>query len=444
MNRGRGRGRGRGSGRGRDSGFVYRPRNISSPSADNYAHSKDPVDVGESSDYVQLGEKDYLSHKHGHTSGECTTNTIPKQSDEVPIDLGSLKLENNSSEAEFSCSKQLDCSSKFDNVHLLPNQSDHMENCINVRKSEFSQLSKSIMKGTISKEENECSETSSDKIIHIGRSESSDSPSTMVPFDICLEKTGTPFKLKSPLLVQNREKRNENKRSMEGLNIIELRPGMVLLKRYISCGDQIEIVKTCRQLGLGSGGFYQPVYGDGAKLHLKMMCLGKNWDPETSKYGERRPIDGAKPPLIPSEFHQLIHKALQDTQASLQKMVKRKNVEGTLPSLSPDICIVNFYTNSGRLGLHQDKDESTESLSSGLPVVSISIGDSAEFLYGDQRDIDKPEKVILESGDVLIFGGESRHIFHGVSSILSKTAPEPLLEESNLRPGRLNLTFRKY
>lgn len=92
----------------------------------------------------------------------------------------------------------------------------------------------------------------------------------------------------------------------------------------------------------------------------------------------------------------------------------------------------------------QDKDESTESLRSGLPVVSISIGDSAEFLYGDQRDIDKAEKVILESGDVLIFGGESRHIFHGVSSILSRTAPEPLLEESNLRPGRLNLTFRKY
>lgn len=88
-------------------------------------------------------------------------------------------------------------------------------------------------------------------------------------------------------------------------------------------------------------------------LHLKMMCLGKNWDPETSKYGERRTVDGAKPPLIPSEFHQLVHKAIQDTQASLQKMFKRKNVEGTLLPLSPDICIVNFYTNSGRLGLHQ-------------------------------------------------------------------------------------------
>lgn len=94
--------------------------------------------------------------------------------------------------------------------------------------------------------------------------------------------------------------------------------------------------------------------------------------------------------------------------------------------------------------LVQDKDESQESLNRGLPVVSISIGDSAEFLYGDQMDIDKAEKVILESGDVLIFGGKSRHVYHGVTSILTNTAPRALLQETDLRPGRLNLTFRKY
>lgn len=77
-------------------------------------------------------------------------------------------------------------------------------------------------------------------------------------------------------------------------------------------------------------------------------------------------------------------------------------------------------------------------------MVSISLGDSAEFLFGDQRDIEKAEKVVLESGDVLIFGGESRHIFHGVSSIKPGTAPNSLLEETYLRPGRLNLTFREY
>ncbi|KAI5391396.1 hypothetical protein KIW84_076266, partial [Lathyrus oleraceus] len=100
-----------------------------------------------------------------------------------------------------------------------------------------------------------------------------------------------------------------------------------------------------------------------------------------------------------------------------------------LPSMTPDICIVNFYSTSGRLGLHQDRDEREESLQKGLPVVSFSIGDSAEFLYGDQRDVEKAENVLLESGDVLIFGGDSRHVYHGVSSIISNSAPEELVQD---------------
>lgn len=112
-------------------------------------------------------------------------------------------------------------------------------------------------------------------------------------------------------------------------------------------------MQTCQKLGKGNGGFYQPGYGDGATMHLKMMCLGKNWDPQTSLYGERRPVDGAEPPPIPSEFHKLVQRAIQDTHAYLSKEVKQKNVESVLPSMTPDICIVNFYTNTGRLGLHK-------------------------------------------------------------------------------------------
>ncbi|KAG8380195.1 hypothetical protein BUALT_Bualt07G0168200 [Buddleja alternifolia] len=112
--------------------------------------------------------------------------------------------------------------------------------------------------------------------------------------------------------------------------------------------------------------------------------------------------------------------------------------------MSPNICIINFYSKTGKFGLHQDKDESPESLRKGLPVVSFSIGDSAEFLYGDHRDIEKADKVVLESGDVLIFGGKARNIFHGVDSIVPDTAPKALLEETYVKPGRLNLTFREY
>ncbi|KAM3699229.1 hypothetical protein ACJW31_05G010200 [Castanea mollissima] len=263
-------------------------------------------------------------------------------------------------------------------------------------------------------------------------------------FDLYPTKSEKTVKLKPPLLVQNRERWNEIKSSSEGQNGIVLRAGMVLLKSYISFSDQVKIVKKCRDLGMGPGGFYQPGYRDGAKLRLKMMCLGKNWDPETGNYGDHRPVDEAKPPTIPAEFYQLVKKSIEDSHSLIQKNSKSSNVESILPWMSPNICRVNYYSENGRLGLHQDRDESQESLAKGLPVVSFSIGDKADFLYGDQRNVDKAEKVVLESGDVLIFGGKSRHIFHGVTAIHPNSAPKSLLEETKLRPGRLNLTFRQY
>lgn len=112
-----------------------------------------------------------------------------------------------------------------------------------------------------------------------------------------------------------------------------------------------------------------------------------------------------------------------------------------LPSI-PGRTLSVFYDTNDFISM-QDCDESAESLHNGLPVVSFSIGDSADFLYGDQRDVGKAEKILLESGDVLIFGGKSRLIFHGVTAIHPNTAPKHLLEETNILSGRLNLTFRE-
>ncbi|KAG7581901.1 Alpha-ketoglutarate-dependent dioxygenase AlkB-like [Arabidopsis suecica] len=266
----------------------------------------------------------------------------------------------------------------------------------------------------------------------------SSNESNSSPFDIFLQKKV--MGLKPSILDRNREKR----KAAKGYTGSVIRPGMVLLKNYLSINDQVMIVNKCRQLGLGEGGFYQPGYRDEAKLHLKMMCLGKNWDPETCRYGEIRPIDGSTPPKIPAEFNQFVEKAVKESQSLAASNSKEtKGVDG-IPFMLPDICIVNFYTSTGRLGLHQDKDESENSIRKGLPVVSLSIGDSAEFLYGDQRDEDKAETLILESGDVLLFGGKSRSVFHGVRSIRKDTAPKALSQETSLRPGRLNLTFRQY
>src|SRR4026208_547818 len=65
---------------------------------------------------------------------------------------------------------------------------------------------------------------------------------------------------------------------------------------------------------------------------------------------------------------------------------------------APDLCIVNWYGPSSRMGLHQDKDESRDSIAAGAPVVSVSIGDTARFLFGGLRRKDPVEKILLESG----------------------------------------------
>ncbi|KAM0994498.1 hypothetical protein TB2_009824 [Malus domestica] len=278
------------------------------------------------------------------------------------------------------------------------------------------------------------------------------------PFDICMSLTRSSAP-KDSWHARKIENRNEEEDMVEFENparteltssIVLLRSGMVLLKHFVTLSEQVEIVKKCRELGLSPGGFYQPGYHDGAKLRLQMMCLGWDWDPQTRKYGDRRTVDGTRPPGIPKEFSLLVKRAIDEAHAHIKEELRVSRAEEILPSMTPDICIANFYTTTGRLGLHQtsidlqDRDESTKSLHDGLPVVSISIGDSADFLYGDQRDIAKAENVVLESGDVLIFGGPSRHIFHSVTSILPDSAPRSLLEATSLRPGRLNLTFRQY
>uniref|UniRef100_A0ACD5WF68 Uncharacterized protein n=1 Tax=Avena sativa TaxID=4498 RepID=A0ACD5WF68_AVESA len=265
------------------------------------------------------------------------------------------------------------------------------------------------------------------------------------PFDICRVVSKCSVEVKPSLLDINREKRRARELAKSANALQHLRPGMVLLKNFLKPDDQVKIIKQCREFGIGTGGFYQPGYRDGPKLSLRMMCLGKNWDPDSCSYGDIRLFDGAQPPKIPESLTKFVKDAIEASHAFLKQSGQgTPNPSKEIPSMSPDICIANFYTTAGKLGLHQDKDEARSSLTKGLPVVSFSLGDTAEFLYGDARDEAKASKIKLESGDVLIFGGQSRHVFHGVSSITPKTAPTYVTDEANLRPGRLNLTFRQY
>jgi alkylated DNA repair protein (DNA oxidative demethylase) len=106
---------------------------------------------------------------------------------------------------------------------------------------------------------------------------------------------------------------------------------------------------------------------------------------------------------------------------------------------NPDLCIVNFYGRDGRMGLHQDKDEGERSLAAGLPVVSMSLGDTARFQFGGLRRRDPVSVLALASGDAFVFGGPARLRYHGVARTLPHTAPPELGLD-----GRINLTFRQY
>jgi DNA oxidative demethylase len=99
----------------------------------------------------------------------------------------------------------------------------------------------------------------------------------------------------------------------------------------------------------------------------------------------------------------------------------------------PEACLVNFYQGGAKMGLHQDKDEEDFS----VPVVSISLGDTALFRFGGTERGGKTSTVKLASGDVLVMGGTSRLCFHGIDRVYSGTST--LLKEG----GRINLTMRR-
>jgi alkylated DNA repair protein (DNA oxidative demethylase) len=99
----------------------------------------------------------------------------------------------------------------------------------------------------------------------------------------------------------------------------------------------------------------------------------------------------------------------------------------------PEACLVNYYTSEAKMGLHQDKDEKDFS----APVLSVSLGDTAIFRLGGRSRKDPTRKFNLNSGDVVMLGGDDRLAFHGIDRILPGTSD--LLEEG----GRINLTLRR-
>jgi DNA alkylation damage repair protein AlkB len=196
------------------------------------------------------------------------------------------------------------------------------------------------------------------------------------------------------------------------------------LPRYLPLENQRALVAECRALVDGPVPAYVPTVRGGGKMHVRMLCLGRHWNGKTYAYEPTRAdYDNLPAPPLPESF----------------RAVARAIARGTGMPFDPDLCILNVYDGDGRMGLHQDKDEGERSLAAGLPVVSVSLGDTARFLFGGLKRKDAVESRLLESGDAFVFGGPARLRYHGVSRILPGTAPRDL----NLE-GRFNLTFRQY
>lgn len=206
--------------------------------------------------------------------------------------------------------------------------------------------------------------------------------------------------------------------------LLEIAPGAIHLKHYLSTDEQRAVAGHCLELGARAAGFYTPIVRGERPMSVRMLCLGRHWNARTYSYEDlRTDIDGLPAPALPEELIRLATRAGRHAGFSF----------------TPDMCIVNWYSAASRLGLHQDKDESPESIAAGVPVVSFSIGDTARFLFGGLRRREPIQKIPLESGDAFVFGGPARLRYHGVARIEPGTAPPGLPFE-----GRLNLTFRQY
>jgi DNA oxidative demethylase len=201
-----------------------------------------------------------------------------------------------------------------------------------------------------------------------------------------------------------------------------LAPGVVWLHQWLDPDAQRAIADRCRALLDGPAGGYVPTVRGGGRMRVRMLCLGRHWNPLTYSYmATRADHDEAPVPPVPDDWA-----ALASSAAAAAGF-----------TVVPDICLINHYDRDGRMGLHQDKDESPASIAAGAPVVSLSIGDTARFLIGGTRRRDPVEALMLVSGDAFVFGGPGRLRYHGVSRILPGTAPPELSIE-----GRVNLTFR--
>jgi alkylated DNA repair protein (DNA oxidative demethylase) len=197
-----------------------------------------------------------------------------------------------------------------------------------------------------------------------------------------------------------------------------LSEGAVLLRGF--AGNEVARLLADLEAITAAAPFRHMIVPTGHRMSVAMTNTGTvGWITDRSgyRYDTIDPETGRPWPPMPNSFRDLADRAA--TAAGY-------------PGFAPDGCLINRYEPGSRLTLHQDRNEHDFA----QPIVSVSLGLPAKFLWGGATRKDRPRRIPLSSGDVVVWGGKARLTFHGV---------DKLAEGSDPRTGscRINLTFRK-
>ena len=198
----------------------------------------------------------------------------------------------------------------------------------------------------------------------------------------------------------------------------EIADGAVLLRAFVRPIES-ELIAAVRAI-VAQSPFRRMTTPGGHLMSVAMTnCGARGWitDHTGYRYDPIDPRTGAPWPAMPPVLRDLALRAAE---------------QGGFTGFAPDACLVNRYTPGTRLSLHQDKDE----LDNAAPIVSVSLGLPATFLFGGMARSDKPRRFRLVHGDVVVWGGPNRLAYHGVAALAD--GEHPLLGRQ-----RINLTFRR-
>jgi len=197
-----------------------------------------------------------------------------------------------------------------------------------------------------------------------------------------------------------------------------LGPGAMVLRGFALAHDA-ELLSAVRDVALASPFRHMETPG-GFRMSVAMTSCG-SWGWVTDRTGYRYdavdPVQGRPWPEMPAVFLRLA-----------QFAAAKAGFEG----FTPDSCLVNRYEPGAKMSLHQDKDERDFT----APIVSVSLGLPAVFLFGGAERADRPARVRLSHGDVVVWGGPARLRYHGVTPLKPG-------HHSQVGEHRINLTFRK-